>query len=125
MISCTPCASRDDVGCLVRYIQPFLNHGNQYYRESKLVISTFAGQASEFGCHTFERGWAHVKRRLEEITPVSERGIGIVSSLTCRLHQICFIPSFFIDPRRYPSLSFMDGYFNVRHFSPGLSQTFT
>ncbi|KAF9646184.1 glycoside hydrolase family 71 protein [Thelephora ganbajun] len=93
-MTCIPCASMDDIIHLLRYIQPFLNHGNQYYRDGKLVISTFAGQDSRFGHHTFEHGWAHIKRRLEEITP------------------ICFIPSFFIDPRRYPSLPFMDGYFN-------------
>ena len=70
MVSSTPCASREDIGHLLRYIQPFLNHGNQYYRDGKLVISTFAGQDSKFGHHTFEHGWVHVKRRLEEITPV-------------------------------------------------------
>ena len=74
MASCIPCASQDDIGRLSRYIQPFLNHENQYYRECKLVISTFAGQDSKFGYHTFEHGWTHVKRRLEEITPVSGRG---------------------------------------------------
>lgn len=67
---CTPCASKDDIGCLLRYVQPFLNHKNQYYREGKLVISTFAGQDSKFGHDTFERGWVHVRRRLEEVTPV-------------------------------------------------------
>ena len=70
MVSSTPSASRDDIQHLLRYIQPFLNHENQYYRECKLVISTFAGQDSKFGHHTFEHGWADVKRRLEEITPV-------------------------------------------------------
>ena len=74
MVSCTPCASKDDIGSLLRYIQPFLNHENQYYREGKLVISTFAGQDSKFGHHTFEDGWVYAKGRLEEITPVSGRG---------------------------------------------------
>jgi len=64
----------DDVEPLLRYIQPFLNHGNQYYREGKLVISTFAGEKSKFGHDTYERGWTHVKRRMEEITPVGGRG---------------------------------------------------
>ena len=71
--SCTPCASRNDIGSLLRYIQPFLNHGNQYYRNGKLVISTFAGQESKFGDHTFEDGWTHAKRVLEESTPVGGR----------------------------------------------------
>jgi len=74
MVSSVPCASRGDVGCLLRYVQPFLNHENQYYRGCKLVISTFAGQDSRFGHHTFEHGWADAKRRLEDITPVSGRG---------------------------------------------------
>ena len=62
--------STDDIGRLLRYIQPFVNHGNQYYRDGKLVISTFAGQDSKFGHDTFERGWTHIKRQLEEVTPV-------------------------------------------------------
>ena len=70
MIRCTPCVSMDDIERLMRYIRPFLNHGNQYYRDAKLVISTFAGQESKFGHHTFEHGWIHIKKRLEEITPV-------------------------------------------------------
>ena len=74
MARCTPCASPDDVGRFLRYIQPFLNHANQYYRKGKLVISTFAGQDSKFGYHTFEHGWIHIKRRLEEVTPVRGRG---------------------------------------------------
>lgn len=37
------------------------------------MISTFAGQDSKFGHHTPEHGWAHTKRRLEEITPVCGR----------------------------------------------------
>ena len=74
MVSCIPCTSRDDIGRLLRYIHPFLNHENQYYRECRLVISTFAGQDSKFGHHTFEHGWAYVKRKLEEITPVSRCG---------------------------------------------------
>ena len=82
MVSCTPCASRDDTGSLLRYIQPFLNHGNQYYRDGKLVISTFAGEGSKFGCHTSEDGWTYVKRVLEEITPVGDTASVAVSSLT-------------------------------------------
>lgn len=42
-----------------------------------------------------------------------DAAFGVVSSLICSPQQICFIPSFFIDPGRYPSLRFMDGYFNV------------
>lgn len=60
----------DDIGHLLRLIQPFLNHENQYYRDNKLVISTFAGQDSKFGHDKFEHGWAYIKGKLEEITPV-------------------------------------------------------
>ena len=65
-----PCGSRGDIGRLSRLIRPFLNHENQYYRDGKLVISTFAGQDSKFGHDRFEQGWAHIKGKLEEITPV-------------------------------------------------------
>jgi len=86
MVRCTPCASPDDIGCLLRYIQPFLNHGNQYYREGKLVISTFAGQDSKFGHHTPDHGWAHTKRRLEEVTPVG--GLGRVCRVATDLQAV-------------------------------------
>ena len=38
------------------------------------MISTFAGQDSKFGHHTPEHGWAHTKKKLEEVTPVGRRG---------------------------------------------------
>lgn len=71
MARCISFASMDDIRYLLRYIQPFVNHGNQYYRDGKLVISTFGGDWSKFGHDTFDRGWVDVKGRLEEITPVS------------------------------------------------------
>lgn len=125
MARCIPCASKDDIERLLRYIQPFLNHGNQWYRDSKLVISTFAGQDSKFGHGSFERGWTYIKRRLEEVTPVCGLCSYPVLLLNYRLNQVCFIPSFFIDPRRYPSLTFMDGYFNVCSSLLGLFLTTT
>jgi len=94
MVSSIPCASPDDVGCLLHYVQPFLNHENQYYRGCKLVISTFAGEKSRFGHHTFEDGWADVKKRLEEITPVSRRGfwsrvvVDLAAVLSDLLHSV-------------------------------------
>lgn len=60
----------DDIKCFLPLVQPFVNHRNQYYRDGKLVISTFSGQDSKFGHETFERGWIHIKRGLEEVTPV-------------------------------------------------------
>ena len=71
MVRDIPSGSTDDIGRLLRFIQPFINHENQYYRDGKLVISTFAGQDSKFGHYTFKRGWAYIKGILEEITPVS------------------------------------------------------
>ena len=70
MARCIPSASMDDIKYLLRYIQLFLNHENQYYRDGKVVISTFAGECSKFGHDTYERGWVDIKERLEEITPV-------------------------------------------------------
>ncbi|KAF8161484.1 glycoside hydrolase family 71 protein [Crassisporium funariophilum] len=63
-------------------------------RTGGVVVSTFAGENSTFGQGSVENGWAYLKNELNKITP------------------IYFIPSFFINPARYPSISAMDGAFN-------------
>jgi len=57
-------------------------------------MSTFAGENSLFGQATLNDAWTYVKAKVGQIAPVH------------------LVPTFFIDPARYPSLSSMDGYFN-------------
>ncbi|KDR75488.1 hypothetical protein GALMADRAFT_247930 [Galerina marginata CBS 339.88] len=63
-------------------------------RTGGVVISTFSGENCTFGKGSMESGWAHLKFELNKIFP------------------IYFVPSFFIDPACYPSISAMDGAFN-------------
>jgi len=89
-----PPSSKDDIQALAQYIRPYVEHKHQFYYDNKLVTSTFSGATSLFGSRSFEEGWKYAKDQLEDIT------------------LITLIPSFFIDSSRYPSLPFMDGYFN-------------
>ncbi|KAF8957310.1 glycoside hydrolase family 71 protein [Flammula alnicola] len=63
-------------------------------RNGNIVVSTFSGESSTFGQGSTENGWAYLKSELNKIFP------------------IYFIPSFFINPARYPGISAMDGAFN-------------
>ncbi|KAH9935091.1 glycoside hydrolase family 71 protein [Epithele typhae] len=84
----------DDVLLLRSYFEAFARHSHQLRYNGKPVVSTFAGQQCLFGCADLDAAWTHVKRTLEDVAPIH------------------FIPSFFIDPRRYPHIHSMDGYFN-------------
>ncbi|KAI0366749.1 glycoside hydrolase family 71 protein [Pilatotrama ljubarskyi] len=85
---------REDVQFLRNYVAAFAHHPRQLLYKGKVLVSTFAGQDGLFGHSTLHEAWDFVKHALEEIAPVH------------------LIPSFFIDPRRYPTISAMDGYFN-------------
>ncbi|KAI0827705.1 glycoside hydrolase family 71 protein [Trametes gibbosa] len=87
-------SSREDVNLLRDYIAAVANHPCQLLYDGKVLVSTFAGQDSLFGHSTLHHAWKFVKGTLEEIAPIH------------------LIPSFFIDPRRYPDIPAMDGYFN-------------
>ena len=86
-----------DVQTLCNYLSRFGRHPNQLVYKGGVVVSTFAGQDCTFGCGTLERGWEYVKCELER----------------CISRRVHFIPSFFIDPGRYPTFHCMDGYFHV------------
>ncbi|KAI0352048.1 glycoside hydrolase family 71 protein [Trametes cingulata] len=93
-MSSIPGTTREDVQLLRDYVAAFAHHPRQLRYHGKVLVSTFAGQDSLFGHETLHEAWDFVKRELEEVAPVH------------------LIPSFFIDPRRYPTISAMDGYFN-------------
>ncbi|RPD72110.1 glycoside hydrolase family 71 protein [Lentinus tigrinus ALCF2SS1-7] len=89
-----PGNTREDVRLLRRYMAGVAHHPNQLLYHGKVLVSTFAGQDSLFGHATVQEAWQFVKDSLEDIAPIH------------------LIPSFFIDPRRYPHITAMDGYFN-------------
>ncbi|XP_006461401.1 hypothetical protein AGABI2DRAFT_185654 [Agaricus bisporus var. bisporus H97] len=108
-----PGQSQKDVLYLSSYIQTFANHPRTLRYPSatgKIVVSTFSGGECLFGMDTLEKGWAFLKRELSKISPIH------------------LIPSFFIDPLRYPNISCVDGIFNWNggwpiHLSPVLPRS--
>ncbi|KAH9856724.1 glycoside hydrolase family 71 protein [Lenzites betulinus] len=102
-------SSREDAYLLKDYIAIVAKHPRQLLYDGKALVSTFAGQDSLFGHSTLHEAWQFVKDTLEETTPIH------------------LIPSFFIDPRRYPDIPAMDGYFNWTgswpiHLTVGMSR---
>ncbi|KAH8103478.1 glycoside hydrolase family 71 protein [Cristinia sonorae] len=93
-----PSTSKNDVSHLRQYLVTFANHSHYMSYRNGAIVSTFAGESSFFGFGEgrLDEAWGYVKGDLE-------RSIG---------RAIHFIPSFFIDPARYPSLPCMDGYFH-------------
>ncbi|TBU46665.1 glycoside hydrolase family 71 protein [Dichomitus squalens] len=84
----------EDVRLLREHVAMTAGHPHQLWYRGGVFVSTFAGQDQLFGFPDLEDAWAHVKDALGEIAPIH------------------LVPSFFIDPRRYPRISAMDGYFN-------------
>ncbi|KAL4245352.1 Glycoside hydrolase family 71 [Abortiporus biennis] len=91
-----PGAEKEDVALLQQYIARFGRHPNQLVYKRGVVVSTFAGQDCTFGKNDLDSGWRFVKDLLEHVV---ER-------------PIHFIPSFFIDPRRYSTMPWLNGYFH-------------
>ncbi|KAI0698316.1 glycoside hydrolase family 71 protein [Cerioporus squamosus] len=90
-----PGSTRQDVHHLRKYLTAYAHHPHQLLYHGKVLVSTFAGQDSLFGHATVQEAWQFVKESLED--------------KAARIH---LIPSFFMDPRRYPHITAMDGYFN-------------
>ncbi|TRM68935.1 glycoside hydrolase family 71 protein [Schizophyllum amplum] len=104
-MSSIPAATPADVDFLCDYMSRLAHHPNMFRYHGRVVVSTFAGEGATFGCSSLDEAWLLVKRRLGEYAP------------------IFFMPAFFIDPARYPSLSSMDGSFHWNggwplHLSP-------
>lgn len=89
-----PSESTEDTGLLLDYVKAVAYHPNQFRSDGKVVVSTFAGEHSRFGCETTNQAWTAVKMVLEKITPIH------------------LIPAFFVDPSAHYNLTCTDGYFN-------------
>ncbi|KAH9917216.1 glycoside hydrolase family 71 protein [Amylocystis lapponica] len=102
-----PSDTEADAAQLYDYLVTCAAHPNQLIYDGKVFVSTFAGEHSRFGQPDLNSSWAYVKSVLEQVAPVH------------------LVPSFFIDPARYPEMSSMDGYFHWNggwplHLSPDL-----
>lgn len=79
----------------------------------KALVSTFAGESSLFGHERIESAWSFVKGKLEEVCPVES--IKYSSRIEAHLKaKVCFVPSFFMEPKRVLDMRCVDGIFNVR-----------
>lgn len=93
-MSSIPGQSAEDVHLLCEYMKSFGNHPGMFRYQGGIAVSTFMGEHLRFGQKTLDNAWGYVKRTLEEIVPIH------------------FIPSFFIDPATYPTITCLDGAFN-------------
>ncbi|TFK50918.1 glycoside hydrolase family 71 protein [Heliocybe sulcata] len=89
-----PSGRKEDIDLLLDYVRLFARHPNQFLYDGKVLISTFAGENSKFGCGTLNHAWTAVKEAMEEIAPIH------------------LVPSFFVEPARHHELTCSDGYFN-------------
>ncbi|CAK5266096.1 unnamed protein product [Mycena citricolor] len=105
--SSIPSSSASDTDHLCRYLRAFGSHTEMYRHRGRVVVSTFAGENSQFGqVGGMNEAWTFARQEMENIVP------------------IIFIPAFFIDPARYPDLPVIDGAFNwngswPNHLTPG------
>ncbi|KAJ7449258.1 glycoside hydrolase family 71 protein [Mycena latifolia] len=87
-----PCSSLGDATTLQNYIKTYQNHPNQFMYKGRPLVSTFAGESCRFGAESLNEGW-NIALKFGQPT-------------------IWFIPSFFVDPATFPSLTVMDGAFH-------------
>ena len=91
-MSSLPCAAATDAATLQTYISTYAKHPNQFIYNGRPFVSTFAGESCTFGQGNLNDAWlAAVKTG----------------------PAIHFVPSFFVDPATFPSLTVMDGAFAV------------
>jgi len=87
-----PCASVGDMQRLQKYVMDYKSHPNQMFVGGRVFVSTFAGEGCRFGAGSPNDGW--------------------VSTLkSASMPPVWFVPSFFVDPATFPSITVMDGYF--------------
>lgn len=93
-MSSLPCASAADGDLIRQYVNTYHAHPNQLMYAGQPFYSTFAGESCTFGVGDLNEGWMNVMKR----NPVTGTH---------------FVPSFFIDPANFRSVTAMDGAFSV------------
>ncbi|PPQ91664.1 hypothetical protein CVT25_012877 [Psilocybe cyanescens] len=95
-MSSFPCASPNDAQALRNLVNAHASHPNQLQLESKAFVSTFSGEACNFGQGSAANGWK---------TQFTQH-----PDLQGKIH---FVPSFFVDPSTFKDFAdVMDGDFN-------------
>ncbi|KAG5642064.1 hypothetical protein DXG03_003641 [Asterophora parasitica] len=100
-MSSLPCATVADAITLRNYLTAYRSHPHQLMYPtgsasgtSRLLVSTFAGEACRFGQGTLQAAWQYALRG------------------DSRLPAVHFVPSFFVDPATFGGLQAMDGSFH-------------
>ncbi|KAF9467374.1 glycoside hydrolase family 71 protein [Collybia nuda] len=93
-MSAVPSQTENDIVLLSGYLETFGLSLRMFRHHGKVMVSTFSGENGLFGQHSLELAYSFVKRTLEMVTPIH------------------LVPSFFIDPARYPAFEALDGAFN-------------
>lgn len=93
-MSSLPCATGNDGTALRNYIRTYAAHPNQLLYNSRVFVSTFAGESCTFGRASVNDGWRY--------------------TLKVGLPDVHFVPAFFVDPATFPQYTVIDGAFNVR-----------
>jgi len=92
-MSSLPCSESNDADTLQTYIETYSAHPNQLLYDRKSFVSTFSGESCYFGTDSVDEGW--------------------IAAVKTGLPPVYFVPAFFLDPSEFPSMSVMDGAFNV------------
>jgi glucan endo-1,3-alpha-glucosidase len=101
-----PCLEPDDANILQTYISTYNSHPNQLRYNGKTFVSTFSGENCYFGTGSVNNGW--------------------IAAVKTGLPPIYFVPAFFMNPSEFPSMSVIDGAFNVSYgvvFMHGMSDS--
>ncbi|KAF7331829.1 hypothetical protein MKEN_00063000 [Mycena kentingensis (nom. inval.)] len=90
-----PCSTAQDANRIRSYISDYRTHPNQLYYNGAPLLSTFSGEWCTFGQNGQNRLNAAWYYAIRDKQP-----------------SVSFIPAFFVDPKAFPSLNFIDGAFN-------------
>ncbi|WWD02288.1 hypothetical protein V865_000327 [Kwoniella europaea PYCC6329] len=94
-VSSLGCSSTSDASNLVNTIATYASNSAQAKVNSKVLVSTFAGESCTFGQGSYQAAWTYFN-----------------SLLTAKSIDIYFVPATFADISTFSSSSWMDGEFN-------------
>ncbi|OCF75909.1 hypothetical protein I204_03206 [Kwoniella mangroviensis CBS 8886] len=94
-VSSLGCSSTSDASNLVNTIATYANNSAQAKVDSKILVSTFAGESCTFGQGSYQAAWTYFD-----------------SLLKAKSIDVYFVPATFADISTFSSSSWMDGEFN-------------